>query len=191
MVSNIHCAVWVSAVPGSANVPVKVTAVPTAKIDPTAGPVMATAGGTLFTVTATSPVAIPPWPSSTCTRRVKEPLSVVAHDTAPVTGLIAAPGGEGATSEKVSVWAGRSGSVALAVKSTVAPSFTVRAPGRERTGGEFTPPPTAKSLNDVSPVACVLVGPATIPAGALHVVPSYRRTTKALTFAPLGTSDDT
>src|SRR5437762_10225350 len=115
MVSNIHCAVWVSAVPGSENVPVKLTAVPTAKIDPIGGPVIATAGGTFSTVIATSPVTIPAWPSSACTRRVKAPLSVVVHDTAAVAGLIVAPGGEGETREYVIVLAGISASVALAV----------------------------------------------------------------------------
>jgi hypothetical protein len=94
--------------------------------------------GTLRTVTGTSPVVTPPWPSLTATRTTNAPLSVVGQLPAPLAASMVAPGGDGGTSAKLSGLAGRSGSVADAVKLTVAPSLTVNASGTTSTGGRFT-----------------------------------------------------
>ena len=51
-----------------------------------------------------------------------------------VDALIADPAGAPASSENVSAWAGRSGSVAVAVKVNTTPSFTVRFPIAANTG---------------------------------------------------------
>ena len=64
--------------------------------------------------------------------------SVGVQENAPVEALIVAPAGAPASSEKVSVFAGTSASVAVAVNASVASSFTVLLPIAASTGATFT-----------------------------------------------------
>src|SRR5207244_2612561 len=77
--------------------------------------------------------------SLTRTVRLVEPLgpSSGVQVKTPVPALILAPAGA-PTRLKVSVLAGRSGSVAVAVKVSKWPSSTVLLPRGPRTGGRFT-----------------------------------------------------
>src|SRR5437899_8032697 len=95
--------------------------------------------------------------------RVGEPLSVTrtvmefvlgpcasvgVHVKTPVDGLMAAPGGTPASKLKVRDCVGISGSEADAVNVSSVPSFTVRLPILERTGGLFTSVTT--TVNDLA-----------------------------------------
>src|SRR5262245_14415581 len=85
----------------------------------------AESGGAPLSVTNTLKVTLPPLPSS----------GVQANS--PVAGSMAAPAGAPAR-EKASPLAGRSGSLAAAVKVTVAPSSTVRSGIGASAGGRLT-----------------------------------------------------
>ena len=91
----------------------------------------------MSTVITTSPATVA-CPSLSATRIVSRPLSGGLQVTVPVAALIVAPAGDGATSENVSVLAGRSGSVPAGCSETRAPSLTVSGPGTLNTGGRFT-----------------------------------------------------
>ncbi len=64
--------------------------------------------------------------------------SVGVQEKAPVEALIAAPAGNPASRENVSVLAGRSGSAAVAVNASASSSLTVLFPGFVTVGDEFT-----------------------------------------------------
>ncbi len=60
------------------------------------------------------------------------------HENAPVLGSIDAPAGAPASRLKVKLFAGRSGSLAVAVKVSAVPSSTVLSPMAARTGDALT-----------------------------------------------------
>ncbi len=66
------------------------------------------------------------------------PLAPGVHEKAPVDALIVAPAGAPASSEKLSVLAGTSGSVAVAVKVIATPTVPALFPMTPRTGPELT-----------------------------------------------------
>src|SRR3970040_160729 len=85
---------------------------------------------TSLTITVTLPVALRLGTPLSVTRTVKTfvlgPVrSLVGHVMRPVVALMDAPAGAPGNRANVSVFAGKSGSVAVFVMSTVVPSFTV------------------------------------------------------------------
>ena len=113
----------------SVAVAVKVRALPQATMSVGGTPASTGATFTSFTVMVTccwaDRTGVPL--SATLTVKVKLPgpcASVGVQENAPVAALMAAPTGA-FTSEKASVLAGRSASVAVAVKVSCASSFTV------------------------------------------------------------------
>lgn len=69
---------------------------------------------------------------------LKSPAAAGVHEKTPVAGSISAPSGASSRREKVSVCAGRSESLALAVKVTGCPTKVTRSATGARTGGWFT-----------------------------------------------------
>ena len=92
------------------------------------------------------------------------------------------------SSEKLSVCGGDSGSVALAVNMSAVPSSTVLPPIDASTGAVLAPSAMAQSLNEVMPVAWMLVAVRVPAATVLHAPPANFWILNALVLAPASTS---